>query len=65
MSDRRIRVPKDKVEFVESMLVTEKGPFESKAQVLGFAAAFGAKYGERVPLVAGSAEPIRLDVFVR
>jgi dnd system-associated protein 4 len=65
MAERRIRVPKDKVDFIEYMLKTGKGPFELKAQVLGFAAAYGAKYGKRLPLSEGSAEPIRHDVFVR
>lgn len=62
MAERRIRVPEDKVDFIESMLKTAKGPFESKAQVLGFAASYGAKYGERVSFEK-SGEPIRFDVF--
>jgi len=65
MAERRIRVPADKVEFIESMLKTAKGPFELKAQVLGFAAAYGSKYGERLPLKkASSGEGIRFSVFV-
>lgn len=65
MAERRIRVPADKVEFIESMLKTAKGPFELKAQVLGFAAAYGAKYGERLPIAkASSGEAIRHSVFV-
>ena len=65
MPERRVRVPKDKVEFIESMLKTAKGPFEIKAQVLGFAAAYGSKYGKRLPLSQGHSEPIRHDVFER
>lgn len=65
MAERRIRVPEDKVSFIESMLNTAKGPFEMKAQVLGFAAAYGAKYGERLPIKkASSGEAIRYSVFV-
>ncbi|MDF7798520.1 DNA phosphorothioation-associated protein 4 [Pontiellaceae bacterium B1224] len=65
MAERRIRVPEDKVGFIESMLKTAKGPFELKAQVLGFAAAYGVKYGERLPIVkASSGESIRYSVFV-
>jgi len=65
MAERRIRVPADKVEFIESMLKTAKGPFELKAQVLGFAAAYGAKHGERLPIKkASSGEAIRYSVFV-
>lgn len=63
MAERRIRVPADKVDFIESMLKTEKGPFELKAQVLGFAAAYGAKNGERLPF-SKTGEPIRYSVFV-
>lgn len=65
MAERRIRVPANKVDFIESMLKTAKGPFELKAQVLGFAAAYGVKHGERLPLSKGTGEPIRYDVFVR
>jgi dnd system-associated protein 4 len=65
MAERRIRVPADKVDFIESLLKTAKGPFELKAQVLGFAASYGAKYGERLPIIkASSGESIRYGVFV-
>lgn len=63
MAERRIRVPADKAEFMESMLKTAKGSFELKAQAMGFAAAYGAKYGERSPF-SKSGEPIRYSVFV-
>jgi len=64
MAERRIRVPENKVSFIESMLKTAKGPFELKAQVLGFAAAYGAKYGDRLPIAkASSGESIRQSVF--
>ncbi len=63
MAERRIRVPEDKVDFIESMLKNAKGPFEIKAQVLGFAAAYGAKYGERISFTK-TGEPIRHSVFV-
>lgn len=65
MAERRIKVPADKVEFIESMLKTEKGPFDNKAQVLGFAAAYGAKAGERLPVKkASQGESIRYSVFL-
>lgn len=64
MAERRIRVPKDKDDFINAMLKTGKGPFELKAQVLGYAAAYGAKHGDRLPLTEGSSEPIRYDVFI-
>lgn len=65
MAERRIRVPADKVDFIESMLKSNKGPFELKAQVLGYAAAYGAKYGERRPIAkASSSESIRYSVFI-
>ena len=65
MAEHRIRVPKDKVDFIESMLKTAKGPFETKAQVLGYAAAYGVKYGERLSFAqASSGESIRHGVFV-
>ncbi len=64
MAERRIRVPADKVDFIESMLKTAKGPFELKAQVLSFAASYGAKYGERLSITkASSGESIRYGVF--
>ena len=65
MAERRIKVPADKDEFIESMLKTAKGPFELRAQVLGFAASYGAKYGERLPITKVLTEKsIRYGVFV-
>ena len=65
MPERRIRIPADKVLFVKSMLNDRegKGPFELQAQVIAFAAAYGAKYGERLPF-SKTGEPIRYGVFV-
>jgi dnd system-associated protein 4 len=65
MAERRIRVPDNKVDFIESMLKSAKGPFEMKAQVLGFAASYGIKYGERLQITkASQGESIRYSVFV-
>lgn len=65
MAERRIKVPADKDEFIESMLKTAKGPFELRAQVLGFAASYGAKYGKRLPIKKPLTEKsIRYGVFV-
>ena len=65
MAERRIKVPADKDDFIESMLKTVKGPFELRAQVLGFAASYGAKYGKRLPITKALTEKsIRYGVFV-
>lgn len=63
MAERRIRVPLEKTDFIEVLLKTANGPFELKAQVLGFAASYGAKFGERLAFTK-SGEPIRYGVFV-
>ena len=68
MAERRIRVPKDKVDFIENLLYksdTGMGPFESKAQVMVFAAAYGVYYGRPLPLQKGHDNPIRLEIFER
>lgn len=48
----RIRVAKDKADFVKALLSTDNttGPFQTYVDVVVFAAALGAKYKRRVPL---------------
>lgn len=68
MAERRIKVPGDKVDFIESLLYKSdkgRGPFESKAQVLAFAAAYGIRHGKPLPITKGTGEPIRYEVFER
>ena len=69
MAFPRIRVARDKAELVQ-MLVNgngSSGPFQTYADVLAFAAAFGAKSGKRVPLGTISTKepaPISLEIFI-
>jgi dnd system-associated protein 4 len=68
MAERRIKVPKDKADFIESLLYKSdqgRGPFESKAQVMAFAAACGIHHGKPLPLTKGTGEPIRYEIFER
>ncbi|MCC5622200.1 DNA phosphorothioation-associated protein 4 [Nostoc sp. CHAB 5715] len=52
MAANRIRVAKDKAEFVKSLVASKDttGPFQTYADVLVFSAALGAKYKKRVAL---------------
>ena len=64
----RIRVAKDKAELVKSLTSANAstGPFQTFADVVGFAAALGAKNNKRVPLGEISKRepsPIRLEYF--
>ena len=67
MPDRRIRIPKDKQEFIKSLLSDSEGgrggPFETQAHALTFAAAFGAEHKTSVPFEEGTAGPIRYEIF--
>lgn len=67
MADRRVRVPKDKVDLVKRLLAVEGGigPFKLQADVIAFAAALGARRGVLVPVDEGTKEPIRQEVFER
>ena len=66
MIDRRIQIPADKKVFVESLLSGEgsSGPFLSKADVMAFAASYGASRGDPLKLEQGGVDPIRQDIFV-
>jgi len=69
MSINRIRVAKDKAEFVQSLV--EGGdytaPFQTFADVLAFAASLGSKYQKKVPLkeiAQKDPAPIALEIFI-
>jgi dnd system-associated protein 4 len=69
MAFPRIRVARDKAELVQ-VLVAGNGstsPFQTYADVLAFAATFGARWSKRLPLGAISTKepgPISLEIFV-
>jgi dnd system-associated protein 4 len=67
MADVRIKVAKDKAEFLKSLRATEEtqGPFQSYADALVFAAALGIRRGRRDPIAeySKSIDPIRQDIF--
>lgn len=66
MTDRRVRIPKDKENIINRLLKSEnnKGIFNLKADLITFAASIGFKYGRRISFT-DSFEPIRQDVFER
>lgn len=69
MAVPRIRVAKDKAEFVQTLVEGDgsTSPFQTYADVLAFAAALGAKAKRRVPLgTISTAEPapISLEIFI-
>lgn len=68
MSIHRVRIARDKADFVRSLVDFNEGegPFQTYADVMAFAAAFGAKYNERVPVefVAKEPAPINVEIFI-
>lgn len=69
MAFPRIRVARDKAELVQALVGgnSSSSPFQTYADVLVFAAAFGARWGKRLPLSAISTKepgPISLEIFV-
>lgn len=65
----RIRVARDKAELVRSLtsIDGERGPFQTYADVIAFAAALGAKHNKRVSFVEVSQKepaPVRLESFI-
>ncbi|MEM9539855.1 MAG: DNA phosphorothioation-associated protein 4 [Cyanobacteria bacterium P01_E01_bin.42] len=64
----RIRVAKDKSEFVQSLVLgrDRDGTFQTYADLLVFAAMLGVKAEKRVPVEATSKEPapVGLDIFI-
>ena len=65
MADRRIQIAKDKGEIVATLLEVDDstGPFKHKADVLAFAASYGASENRSEPIGDSTMEPIRQDVF--
>lgn len=69
MSFNRIRVAKDKADFVKALMESEgkTGPFQTYADVIVFAATLGMRRKKRVPLSTISKRepaPISLEVFI-
>lgn len=69
MSDRRIRVPKDKSDVVKKLKfdATENinGVFDQYSDLLVFSALLGYSNNRFVPFEGSLIDPIRWDVFVR
>jgi dnd system-associated protein 4 len=67
MPDRRIHIPKEHEELVNRLCNANddeyNGPFKLKADVLAFAAAYGASLGKSTPLKETVKDPIRSGVF--
>ncbi len=67
MSDRLIRIAKDKADLVINLVDEATSPFEYYADVMVFAASLGYRRKRSIPLegVAKKPEPIRPDIFSR
>jgi dnd system-associated protein 4 len=64
-TEHRIRPPKDKETLIQRLLLdTKEGPFETRYQVLVFAASLGWANSRREPLEAAG-EGIRYELFRR
>lgn len=68
MPGNRIRIDKDAADLVLRLIDSNEttGPFQTYADVLAFAAAFGAKHKVRIPLqqIAKEPAPIGLEIFI-
>ena len=69
MSINRIRIAKDKAEFVKSLVdgAEYTAPFQTFADVIAFAGSLGSKYNRKIPLKEVSQKeinPISLEIFV-
>lgn len=68
MPIHRVRIAKDKAEFVQSLVDFKgnSGPFQTYADAIAFAAALGINAKKRVPLVFVAKEPapISLEIFI-
>lgn len=68
MPIHRVRIAKDKAEFVQSLVDFNGnfGPFQTYADAIAFAAALGMNAKKRVPLafVAKEPAPISLEIFI-
>lgn len=67
MADRRIRMPKDKADFVKQLTNGDgtSGPFRLQADVLAFAASLGANRDCFTEFSDTTKDPIRYEVFER
>lgn len=67
MTDKRIKIAKDKAKFVKDLRASydTTGPFQTYVDVMVFAATLGAKRKKRVPLLesARDLDPIRREYF--
>ena len=68
MSIHRVRIARDKGEFVQSLVNFKHGigPFQTYADVIAFAEALGVRYQEKVAIenVAKEPSPINLEIFI-
>ena len=69
MSSNRVRIAKNKAEFVKSLTQAKENnaPFDTYADVVAFAAALGVKRHRRIPLEDVSQKdpaPIGLEIFI-
>ena len=68
MAINRIRIAKDKADLVQALVDDSegKGPFQTYADVMVFAAAYGAKHNKRVLInvLAKEPAPISLEIFI-
>lgn len=69
MADRRVRLPKDKEQLIAKLTSGESsnsGVFQTRADLLTFAAVVGFSKGSQIPFEPSSAmDPIRQEVFAR
>jgi dnd system-associated protein 4 len=65
MSDRLIRISKDKADLVVNLVEESTTPFETYADVMVFAASLGYSRNKLIPLteIAKKPEPIRPNIF--
>ncbi|GFE71872.1 DNA phosphorothioation-associated protein 4 [Chroococcus sp. FPU101] len=68
MSIHRVRIARDKAEFVQTLVDFNgnSGPFQTYADAIAFAAALGVNYQKRVPVeqVAKEPAPISSEIFI-
>ena len=65
MSEGRVRIPKDKVELIKKLADgdSEMRIFNTMADCMTFAAAYGYSKGKRVPFTESAGDPIRYRIF--
>lgn len=69
MSVHRVRVAKDKASLVQALIMGKesRGTFETYADVIMFAAAYGGKHQKYIPITTGISNdpaPISLEIFL-